>query len=695
MESAAILSFVAFEVAVFFMSVRLTYLALEWRGAELSGMARIVAWTAGAVVVSSSISGILAFNGLHEPLHYGVVGLAFLLASHAGAPAGIRAYARWLKCALGSIADNLPRWQALAVFSVAAPFLLMVIRPTDETDSLFNLQFMLDWLYGGRDPYWMNAHNPSFWELSYLPSVILGDGDHFFWTTSLKTVLLIGAVNYMLGRKLGIPRNLCWPACLAGCMFFLLWYNPSGLGTIKTDMVFAAGVSLLVYGIVCTAHGHRRPGLIWWTLGAVFVLTKLSGVGVLAVALLILVVFARKKPARLRRGAVYACAAFLVVLGTSGHYYVQSMVEYGNPFYPHSVGVFGVGFQSATDRFSDTSIMSSIGDERLWGYLLEPRNVFAAGILYPAVAAFGIFGTTAIVIYNMAAYAKKRRFDRISVAVSLFLLLTWLIYLFHYGGASHVPGDLAYISTLASLRYVEGTFIITELFLVYALLKARVRPVLIYVVVGINLAAKITYLGSRSLYGGFSNDIAGDLVLRAGYFVARSQDLDYFLPVVPVVAVAFLTLLVYRSKSRLLKATTLSALIMAAFWTAPGVLDQNRQEWLPWYNGSVMHVHYDEPATIYTVRGELVGGGQKLWPLTYPWKGNAFQHDVEVIQLDGILERLESGGPPPDHLVALCNPNEDCESDFREMESAFAGFGYGTSMLDGKSLLMTFPHRAG
>lgn len=713
-----ILPFVMFEVVVFFTSVRAVYIASEWRGERLSNLARIAAWTAVTIVVSSTISGILAFNNLHEPVHYWIVGSAFLIAIHASTPAGIRTYARWLKEAMGSIVDNLPRWQALAVFSLAAPFLLTVIRPVDETDSLFNLQFMLDWVFNGRNPYWMNSHNPSFWELSYLPSIILAGGDHFFWAASLKTVLLIGTVNYMLGRRIGIPHNLCWPACLAGAMFFLLWHNPSGLDTIKTDMVFAAGVSLLAYGIVGTVRGSRRTGLVWWTLGAVFVLSKLSGVGVLLASVLILLVFARKTP--MRPGlALYACIALLVVLGTSGHYYINSMAEYGNPFYPHSVSVFGVGFKSGTDKFSNTSIMSSIGDERLWGHLLKPSNIFAAGILYPAVVTSGVFGTSALILYNAFTYVRRRRLDGTSVSVSLFLLLTWLIFLFHYGGASHTPDDLVYVERLSSFRYVEGTFILTELFLVYILLRAGIRRALVYAVVGLNLASKTAYLGAISLNVGFGDGMIAELALQIEYLVTRSHGLDHFLPVIPVAAATILALLVYRSRSRLLKATALSAFIMAAFWMAPGVVDQNRDGWLPWYGGAVMETHYDEPATIYTVSGSGIGGGQKLWPLTYPWYGINFQHDVVAITLEDIITRLESGdsrpdrlvalcnllpdagackshpGRQPDHLVALCNPSNDCKSDFEGMESIFAGFGYHTNRLDGKSMLMTASPRSG
>src|SRR5207302_10177718 len=76
-----------------------------------------------------------------------------------------------------------------------------------------------------------------------------------------------------------------------------------------------------------------------------------------------------------------------IFLLTSGHYYVRSLIRFGNPFYPFQINLGPLHLPGAAD-LSYTSILYNIRDPRIWKLLFAPAGgISPAGVLFPAILA--------------------------------------------------------------------------------------------------------------------------------------------------------------------------------------------------------------------------------------------------------------------------------------------------------------------
>jgi hypothetical protein len=453
----AVLKFLAWEAAIFAVSVRL---------------ARLVAWESAAeewlaiigieITLESSFACVFTFAKMNSLVAYWVVAIVCLVL---GRP------------------PRLPKTRAPwvpAIGALASPLVLLSFRPVEEIDSINHLHYMIDWMANRANPYVFATNYVAFWELSFLPVWTVTRVDLFFPLLELKSLVLMVLALWLLGREWNLPRGLLSLGIFGALLMRHYWIEYSGVPTLKNDILHGVGFVLLTLVIVRAAR-QRRAELLLLALGSAFASVKYTGMFFTLIALAIVLWFAP------RRGILWVP---LVLLLTSGHYYLHNFIRYGSPFYPFQINIGPIHLPGTAD-LSYTSILYNWREPGLWRVLFLPRSGLSpAGPLFPAILA----GVLIAAGYRCARAIVLRKAGPLDWT-AFCLLCGWMLYFRSVFGAGATPGDLTYlINGLDSLRYVDGVLAVSELFLLAFLAPA---PWLAAGIAGINTASRLYLLYSR------------------------------------------------------------------------------------------------------------------------------------------------------------------------------------------------------
>lgn len=448
--------FAAFEAAVLAAAARL---------ARPFGPDRWLALLAFDIAIESTIAGALSFAHLNSPAAYWLAAIALAVygwrapvqvePKHSNVFSGLTTTLRF----------NLTRTAAMA--ALAAPLVLLAFRPVDEIDSVNYLHYLIEWMANRATPYSFATWYVAFWELSFLPAWTVTRLDLFFPILALKGVAVLAAAAWLVGRELRIPRpTLAWTVFGAVTMRHY-WLEYSGVATLKNDALHGAGFLILLLVLIRAA---RRPltghDIALFAAGIAFSTVKYSGVFTGAIAAAAIVWLARD------RRLLWAIPVFLL---TTGHYYLRTLLQFGNPFYPFELRLGPLVLRGEAD-LSYTSILHHVRDPRLWKTLFLPSGgVSPAGILFPLILA-------AILI------AAIRR----PSWAALLIVVGWVAYVRSVYSASAGPDDIAFLANgLNSVRYVDGVLAATEVWLVSLLGRAALP------LVAINTASRLVLLYAR------------------------------------------------------------------------------------------------------------------------------------------------------------------------------------------------------
>jgi hypothetical protein len=470
---------------------------------------------------------------------------------------------------------------AVALFSL---LLLTVLRPVEEIDSLYNLHYVLGWFRNQTTPFEFAYNYVPFWELTYLPALVIGRTDALLWCQSLKAVTLLGLLLYLLARELELPARLT-PAVLAMALAFPhLWTGPSGVATIKNDMIHAAGQAAAALLVVRAARGTGRPSdPVLLALAVIFLSVKFSGPVLIAGGAAVAVAAG----VRSLRLAVAVASGWLATVGI---YYLRNVLSYGNPFYPFEIRLLFWRLPGRAD-LSYSSILHNLGDARLWKAFFWPQGgISPAGVLFPGILAAVLAGSVAICLLAFSQWVRRRPVGALPLAMALYQIIVWGVYIRSIYSASGFPGDLAFVlNDLNSLRYVEGALLVAEISLV-ALLVARRAPLPV-------VLSLIALHGASRLW----------LILR------REPEIPWLLGAVTAAAIVSLP---PRWK---LAAPVL--LLLAGLWR----IEQRRPHWLPQYQPLYLPLYELAPEKIfYRIDDEF-----SQQPCAHlPVMGRRLQHDV-------------------------------------------------------------------
>jgi len=475
---------------------------------SVSGLALVVAMRIRppalrlAVVIASNIAlsalcaAALSFLGWNTPAAY--LSLAVLFASCAIA-LGWRVRPELFD----SFEWNVRfRPETTAIWFALGTLLTLSIRPVQEVDSLYNLHYAMGWVANKTTPYLFAYNYVPFWELSFLPGLVLTRSDLFFWYNSLKPVLLLALVLFLIARELDLPDRFAIQTIPALLLFPHLWLGPSGVSTIKNDMISAAGYALAALVAVRAARGKLAVmDVTLAALAAVFVSTKFSGPVALVLGGAVVLALAGHRLAANPQRVVLAARAALAAgaigafwLVAVGHYYLHNFLSFGSPVYPYQINFVPLHLPGRAE-LSATSILYSLNDARVWRYLFLPEpGLSPAGIFFPVILPAILVGSLAIA----GLVLWRRRITPIA-ALAIFELVSWGVYLRSVYSASGWPGDLAFVrNDLNSTRYIEGPLLVGELCLLWALSRMRVPRVAIFLLLAAQAASSFAILVDRA-----------------------------------------------------------------------------------------------------------------------------------------------------------------------------------------------------
>ncbi len=531
--SAAVL-FAAWEACLFAAAIALAW-RLGFRG-EGDSETRWLAVLAIEITLESSVAALFSFARMNSAGAYWAA--AALCAAFAGA-AGRQAFSCRAKPS-----EQIGRWHFALLAAMAAPLVCLSFHPVEEIDSINYLHYLIDWMGNRATPYTFATNYVAFWELSFLPAWTVTRVDAFFPLLALKSLALLGLAAWLVGRELGLRGPLLLWTVAASLGLRHLWFESSGVGTLKNDALHGAGFLLLMLALL-------RVGRSLWALawGAAFAAVKYTGIFLGAIAVAALAVTGRLKLRDWRRHL----AGLLLFLACSGHYYVHNLAQSGSPFYPFQIN-FGPIHLPGTADLSATSILYSLHDARLWRALFWPAGgVSPAGLLFPVVLA-AVLPLAA----GRCARAAWKWLSRRDTPTPLdwaagWILCGWLLYFRSVFSASAQigGGDLSFLLYgLNSIRYVDGVLAASELWLV-----ALAGRTLAWPLIGAQLASRLLILYPH---------------VPAGLF-----------PPVGLVAAAGLAAVGVMLLGR--RAAPLAALVMLA--AGPLVVERNRAHWTTYWNG--------------------------------------------------------------------------------------------------------------
>jgi len=650
------------------------YILLESRLEKVSKKEFILTSIAISIVISSMISTVFSFlkyNGIEE---YFIAASVLIVTLHLTKIPNLKKYGSFILSYFDATSTILFNWKSIVIFSLLLPFLLMAIRPFDETDSMFNSNFMLNWIFNQTTPYVMANNYVPTWELTYVPSWVIVHADWFFWLSSIKPVIIIGVGTYLIGYKIGLPRILNYSTVFTGIIFFLFWVDlPSGISTLKNDAIFAAGIILVAVATLETIRrGFNKLSIIVLITAFIFISTKYSGIVMIIVFSIFFIIFNRKQFSKNHKKIIgWSLITITILMLTTGHYYLHNWLQFENPFYPIKITVFGAGFSKGTVDLAGTSILSSLNDKHLWQTVFTMENLSRVGYLFPVILGFGIIGTIGYVFHSFFYY-KVKKIDHATIFLSFFIFTTWILYFGTYWSASASPGDLFYVKTLASLRYVEGTFVITELLFIYMLWRLKFPTISILAILGIDSVSRYLYL-------------VGQL----------PNYLDYRIMIYPIVVMIGMFILGRYLKKISLKIIIVLVISFCIFVLSVQQVETNREGWVIWWHDVVSRI-YDLPSSKIILISDTLTPGFS-WPIQYPVYGDRLQHSLSVESEKDLVTYLSElshsktlSDSKPDYVVLLCNPNVNCRQESLDVTSQLSEFGYNIFAINDHSLLLKY-----
>jgi hypothetical protein len=403
------------------------------------------------VTLEASCAGLFSFLGINGTTLYWAA-VAFCLLASIPARATLRQF--WRTLSRLEI-FRYPRTSGVGL-SLLVPLFFLAFRPVEEIDSVNYLHYLIEWMANRATPYTFATNYVAFWELSFLPTWMVTRVDLFFPLLALKAVVLLALAAWLAGRELGLRRWLLLWAVFGAITLRHMWFEFSGVPTLKNDVLHGVGfVLLLLVAMRSVRRKLARADIALLAFGCAFAAVKYTGIFAAGLAIAIVLYH--------QRAWLSVAAAAVFTLLTSGHYYLHNALQYGSPFYPFQISFAFIHLPGTAD-LSATSILYSLRNPLTWRLLFLPSNGLSpAGLMFPI---------TLVATLSIGAWTLLRPPSPAHRWAALLLLAGWFLYFRSVFSASAYAGDLVFLrSSLNTIRYVDGVLALSELFLVSLLAR--------------------------------------------------------------------------------------------------------------------------------------------------------------------------------------------------------------------------------
>ncbi|EPR37117.1 hypothetical protein dsx2_1060 [Desulfovibrio sp. X2] len=384
-----------------------------------------------------------------------------------------------------------------ALLIIGAILFSTSITPLLEVDSLKAADSLFRALVNSASLFDFPYHYVAFWEMGYIPGLLLGGKTFYYPFFSVQAIVLFVLATYAVSRKLGATRLLCALLALSALLCGHFWtIAPTGAATLKNDIIHAAGTLLMLYAALRALQDDilDRHLAVLAAGGMAFAGTKFSG---LPIAFVLLAMLLALKPSLLRAFARRKLQIALVLgalFTSSGIYYAHNLFSYGNPLYPFALKLGPLHLHGRI-HVEKTKITDYLLKAQTWRYFLGlPLALRASGMLFPFVFLASIFITP----LAFARSTLRRLKDNPLLVAWLFTVFLWAYFFcMPWSAGSGAKAPYAYLAEGYSLRYALAGLQLSLVVVCIALQRMGwLGAVLAYALAIGDIAARYAFLTS-------------------------------------------------------------------------------------------------------------------------------------------------------------------------------------------------------
>ncbi len=633
----AMTAFVVWESMILLAAVALTrWLSPAQEASSRPTAERVLAWLLIDLALQSvfgSAFGLLRFNSSSGYLFAAGATLALL---HLRAPRRLLDDARTVHATL-----RLPRLPLnlgnIVLLAVALGFAAIVlsrgIMPTDEWDTLGDMNAMLRWIANEQTPYTVPNHYCASWHTTFLPGMVLLQSSLFNWWIALKVVIACGLGIWLLAQSLGLSHRLSLLLTANGLAITHLWTRPSGISSLKVDLPSAAGqVVALAMLALALRKGWSRLRAVLLILAAGLTWSRYNGpVLTIMLAGLAGLMFYEQLWQNRKRVLAWCGIAAVLLFVYAGHYYLKNLILFGNPMYPVRIQLLGISLPGELDLHK-TTVLYHIANPDIWRLFFFPSSLKIKGVQLWLYSPLGmLFPITLAASLLIGAWTSLRGVLRLGrqrklpgFILGLWVLAGWLLFVRTYYSAAKDDGALyIFRDNINSLRYAVGLLIVSEVFLVHLLNRWLLRFRGRWAALAPSVLLVISWASRVEI-----------LLFRQHRPAASFAELQ---PVFPILLLLLGGLVFWCQRIRAQQRRTwliwIGALLVGLL-AAPLIYDANRQcNWLRKW-GELPQLLYDAAPTEIVY---LTGDGDRF--TTFPFAGRHLQHRFRTMSVQEFCQR--------------------------------------------------------
>jgi len=268
-----------------------------------------------------------------------------------------------------------------------------------------------------------------------------------------------------------------------------------------------------------------------------------------------------------------------------------------------------------------------------------------------------------LIVYNIFDYVRRRKYDPIVLFVAIIVLFSWAMYfnsvLTACGAYDLECNKIIYLEDMHSMRYQFGAIFLTELFLIFILVRLQIPNWVVFGIIGINVISRlwIDYVRMEFI---FKNKIELEWVI---------------FPILIAISSFFIIKYLKNDFGRII---IVSLIILTIFIFVPQVVDGLRIYQAEYWD-NIKNTLYESPASNIF----LIDKYNKafLFPSTYIIYGDKFQHQIKSDSYDELIKNLEDDKNDIvinfDYIVFLCHPAyNECSKDKENISLELIKYGF-------------------